>query len=106
MSFITLEDLGITEPVPGFKGKFVHSKKTTTAFWNITEGSILPKHSHIHEQITIVTLGELELTIEDMAKVMKPGLVAVIPSCSLHSAKALTYCEVTDIFTPVRKDYK
>lgn len=106
MAFISFDDLMISEPVPGFKVKFVHSEKATIAFWNITEGSVLPSHNHIHEQITIVTKGELELTIENKTQIMKPGMAAVIPSEALHSAKALTYCEVTDIFSPVREDYK
>lgn len=33
-------------------------------------------------------------------------MIAIIPSNIPHSAKALTACKVTDIFSPVRKDYK
>lgn len=106
MKFISLGNLKVSEPVPGFKVKFVHSERTTIAFWNITEGSVLPSHNHFHEQVSIVTLGELELTVEDKTQVMKPGMTAIIPSSAMHSAKALTYCEVTDVFSPVRDDYK
>lgn len=106
MSFISLDDLRITEPVPGFKVKFVHSERTKIAFWKITEDSVLPPHQHLHEQTVIVTKGEFELTIAEAKRIMKPGDIGVIPSNVLHSAKALTYCEVTDVFSPVREDYK
>jgi len=53
-----------------------------------------------------VTKGELELTIDQETRIMKAGMVAVIPSNTNHSARAITKVEVTDVFYPVREDYK
>ena len=106
MNFIELKNIEQIEPLNGFKVRFVHSEKMTLAFWEITANSILPEHSHVHEQVSMVTKGEFELTIEGETKILKPGMVAIIPSNARHSAKAITDCEVTDAFYPIREDYK
>ncbi len=93
------------EIIPGFKARFVHSQQMTIAYWEIEKGSELPLHSHLHEQIALVTKGSFELTIDGKTKTYKPGKIAVIPPHVEHSGKALTYCEITDVFSPVREDY-
>lgn len=35
-----------------------------------------------------------------------PGMVAFIPGAVPHSARALTACEVLDVWHPVREDYR
>ena len=54
----------------------------------------------------MVTKGEFELTINCETRILRPGNIAVIPSDVLHSAKAITDCEITDVFYPIREDYK
>jgi len=90
----------------GFKGRFFHTNSYTVAFWEIEEGSILPLHAHIHEQSTQIIEGKLEMTIGDKTMVLEPGMIVSIPSNVMHSGKALTTCKLTDIFCPVREDYK
>lgn len=94
------------EIIKGFKGRFVHANSFTIAFWEIEQGAILPQHSHIHEQTTQVIEGKLELVIGNVHSVLEPGMIANIPSNVIHSGKALTNCKVTDVFSPVREDYK
>lgn len=102
---IELSSLGYFAPFEGLKAKLVHTKTQTYAFWEIKKGAVLPKHRHIHEQVSMVTKGILELTINGNTTEMKPGMVAVIPSDVEHSAVALTDVEVTDVFSPVREDF-
>ena len=33
MAFLELEDIEVKEPVPGYRGRFVHSEKMTLAYW-------------------------------------------------------------------------
>ena len=106
MKFVDLKDIPQLEPVSGFKGKFVHSFNMTLVFWEIRAHSFFPEHSHVHEQLSIVTKGEFELTIDGKTMILRPGIVAVIPSNARHSGRAITDCEVTDVFSPVREDYK
>ena len=66
----------------------------------------LPQHAHPHEQVTTVLSGELELTVAGEVKVLRPGMVAFIPGGVPHSARAITACQVLDVFHPVRDDYR
>jgi len=106
MPFIQLDTIQSTELLPGFSVKFIHSEKMTLAYWDIRAGSVLPEHSHPHEQVAAqVMSGQFELTLEGESKVMKAGDVAVIPSNAVHSGKAITDCQLLDVFSPVREDY-
>ncbi|OEK06615.1 cupin domain-containing protein [Roseivirga misakiensis] len=106
MPFINLEDIASRELLPGFSVKMIHSEKMTLAYWDIKAGSVLPEHSHPHEQIAAqVISGEFELILDGQSKVMKSGDVAVIPSNMVHSGKAITDCQLLDAFSPVREDY-
>ena len=99
-------DLEEKESIDGFKGRFLHTESFTIAFWNIKAGSILPVHSHIHEQTTQVTEGKFEMTLNGITKIYAPGTILNIPSNAEHSGKALTDCKITDVFCPVREEYK
>ena len=94
------------ELVPGFKANFVTSKNMTLAYWDIQKGSVLPEHSHPHEQVANLIEGTFELTIDGESKVLAPGMVAVIPSNAVHSGKAITDCRIIDVFYPVREEYR
>lgn len=106
MSTIDLKFIRQSEPVAGFRVRFVHSKNMTLAFWEVEANAELPEHAHLHEQVSVVTKGSFELTVDGEKQLLKPGMVAVIPSHAKHSGKALTDCEITDTFYPVREDYK
>ncbi|MGV6845306.1 MAG: cupin domain-containing protein [Lutibacter sp.] len=104
--FFDIHSIKAKELLPGFKGKFVHTKNNTIAFWEIQENAVLPEHQHIHEQTTYVVEGILELTIGKEKKVLKAGQLVVIPSNIIHCGKAQSFCKVIDTFSPVREDYK
>ena len=106
MHFIDLQQVELKEFFPGLRARMVHTDKQTFAYWEIDAGAELPAHSHPHQQTSMVTKGEMELTIDGVSQVLRPGMVAVIPSNAVHSGKALTYVEVTDVFFPARDDYR
>jgi len=103
--FKTFKDKKSREIMPGFHGRFEHSEKASMVYWEIDQGAVLPAHSHAHEQIATVYSGKFELTIDDETKVLEPGMTAIVPSNAIHSGKAITDCEITDVFVPVREDY-
>ena len=104
--YTRLSNITQNELLPGFNVRFVHGDLMTTAHWDIEKDVVLPEHSHIHEQIAIVTEGKFELIIEGKSTVCEPGGVMVIPSNAIHSGRAITDCKIIDIFAPVREEYK
>lgn len=106
MIFHERDTLETKQLVPGISGQMIHTDTMTIGYFDILKGAVLPEHSHIHEQVTNIIEGELEMTINGESKVMKAGHVATIPSNAPHSAVALTDCKVIDVFNPVREDYK
>jgi len=106
MPFIALKDIDQKELLPGFSVRFVHAEKMTLAYWSIKAGALLPEHAHPHEQVAAqVMSGEFELTLAGETRIMKAGDVAIIPSNVVHSGRAITNCEMLDVFSPVREDY-
>lgn len=106
MAVIDLSTQSEKKIFEGFYSRFVHTDQLTIAYVRIEAGRPLPPHSHPQEQITTIITGELEMTIGEETYLLKPGQVAVIPSNVIHSGRALTDCQVTDVFTPVREDFK
>jgi len=92
--------------LPGFYGKMVHGETSSLVFWDIKKGGVSPEHHHVHEQITYIMEGQLEMVIGGEKYLMTPGTVHVIPSNVRHSALALTDCKIIDSFAPARDDYR
>jgi quercetin dioxygenase-like cupin family protein len=101
-----LNDIPVKQTLPGFFGKMVHGETSSLVFWDIKKGGISPEHHHIHEQITYIVEGELEMTIGGEKYLFTPGTVHVIPSNVPHSAVAITDCKIIDSFAPARDDYR
>ena len=72
----------------------------------IKAGTIMPKHQHVHEQITYILEGQLDMEIDGVVCSLTPGCYYVIPSNIWHSATAITACKLIDVFGPVREEYK
>ena len=89
----------------GISGHYAHGEQMSFGYVTIAKGSILPDHHHIHEQITCVLSGELEMTIGGTVVLLTEGMFYVISSNTHHSAVAHKDCVVIDVFSPVRADY-
>lgn len=105
MPFIHKGSLPSKELFPGYVAKMVHTETMTIVYWTISAGAAIPEHSHLHEQVTHVLDGSFELVVDGEAKLLEPGVVAVIPSNVKHFGHALTDCQMLDVFSPVRDDY-
>ena len=99
-------DIKDKQLIEGIKGKYIHTENNTIGLVNIEKGAILPAHSHVHQQITQVLTGKLQMTIGGETKILEPDSITIIPSNTIHSALALTDCVLIDTFYPVREDYK
>ena len=106
MPFIELEKLPTKEIVPGCTGRCIHTGTMSFMYWTVAAGATVPAHSHLHEQVAQVLKGSFELTVNGETKILQPGIIAVIPPHALHNGKAITECELVDVFYPEREDYK
>ncbi len=103
--FINLEALPSKEVISGYTARSIHTGTLTFMYWTVEAGAAIPEHSHLHEQVAHVLKGIFELTVDGKTQLLKPGIVAVIPPHVTHAGKAITYCELLDVFNPEREDY-
>jgi quercetin dioxygenase-like cupin family protein len=94
------------EVVRGITGHYAHGKNLTFGYVEVKKGSILPQHHHVHEQITYILEGQLDMIIGGVPYPLTTGMFHIIPSNTPHSATAPVDCKVIDVFNPVREDYK
>ena len=74
---------------------------------DIEPDTLMPRHSHPHEQAGIIIAGEIEFTIDAETRMLKPGDVYIIPGGVEHSAISGNQpVKLLDIFSPVREEYK
>jgi quercetin dioxygenase-like cupin family protein len=106
MPFIDTRSLDGIERLPGWYGRYFHTSSMTFAHYDFTRGASIHEHFHPQEEVYEVIEGELEITIDNLARIAKPGLVAIVPANALHSVKALTDGRAIIIDHPLRSDFQ
>jgi quercetin dioxygenase-like cupin family protein len=106
MPIIDVAALRVTERLPGWFGRYFHSPNMTFAHYDFRRGSSIHEHFHPEEEVYEILQGELEITIDGVAKVIRPGLVAIVPSNARHSVKALTDGRAVIVDHPSRPDFQ
>ena len=94
------------ELVSGITGYYAHGANHTFGYVELKAGSSVPMHQHVHEQITYILEGQLDMIIGGVDCSLTAGMYYIISSNTPHSAIAKTDCKVIDTFSPVRGDYK
>jgi quercetin dioxygenase-like cupin family protein len=106
-AFLAMSALPAKEIFNGLiRGQYVHADRMTLGLVNLKANTDLPMHKHEHEQLTYVISGRFEFTIGDTKSVLEPGMCAVIPGNVMHGGRTLTACQVIDVFSPVREEYR
>lgn len=99
-------DSGYREVLPGIQLKtLAHGAKTLLAGFQLKKGSLLPRHSHPHEQTGYLVSGALRLTINAQTFTAGPGDSWCIPGGVEHEAAVLADSVAIEVFSPVREDY-
>ena len=88
--------------------RLVTGERSMLAHVYLAADSVVPRHSHDHEQFSYILQGALHFWIgEDESEevIVRAGEVLHIPSNVPHKAKALEDTIDLDVFTPVRQDW-
>ena len=104
MPIVDTNALKVVERLPGWRGRYFHSENMTIAHYEFERGSTIHEHFHPQEEVYEVIEGELEITIDGVAQLARPGLVAVVPPNARHSVKALTDGRAIIVDSPRRRD--
>jgi quercetin dioxygenase-like cupin family protein len=90
MPFVDTSSLDVIERLPGWHGRYFHSSNMTFAHYDFKRGASIHEHFHPEEEVYEVIEGELEVTIDGVAQIVRSGTVAIVPVNVRHSVKALT----------------
>lgn len=99
---ITVEKLkgGLTRQV-------LHTDALTIARITLAAGAVVPRHSHVNEQISTVERGRLRFVFDDSKEIdAAAGESLVIPPGVPHEVRALQDSVALDVFAPAREDWK
>jgi quercetin dioxygenase-like cupin family protein len=91
---------------PLFSRQVVHGDRITIARIELAKGCVVPEHAHVNEQITMLQQGRLLFRIGGRELTLEAGDVLHIAAHEPHSVEALEDCQVTDVFSPVRDDWR
>ncbi len=91
---------------PTFARQVIHAGQLTVARVWLKKGAVVPEHSHVNEQISMIEQGKLLFFIEGRHVLVEAGQALEIPPNVPHSAEAVEDCVAMDLFTPVREDWR
>lgn len=83
----------------------VHGEKTLMTEFILRKGSLLPSHSHVHEQTGYLVSGKMLLTIGDDTHEIVAGDSWNIPSDVPHQASIIEDAVAIEVFSPCRDEY-
>ena len=73
---------------------------------DLDPNSVVPVHSHPHEQMGLMLSGRLRFTVGGITRTLGPGDLWRIPGGVPHSVAALDEPAIAlDVFHPIRQDY-
>ncbi|MCP4021626.1 MAG: cupin domain-containing protein [Desulfobacteraceae bacterium] len=104
--FDKYNDKNFTSPIEGIEMKtLVWGDKSLLSRFHLKKGSLLPKHSHPHEQTGCMLSGKMKLFIEGKEFLTEPGDTWSIPGDVEHWAQVIEDSVAIEVFSPVREDY-
>jgi quercetin dioxygenase-like cupin family protein len=106
-AFGSVSSLELQRIWDGVHGRVVHGDRITLGVIELDPGSVIPEHSHEHEQVGLCLSGSLSFRVGDEARDLGPGESWVIPSDVPHEVHVgVDGAVVIDVFTPIRDDWR
>jgi quercetin dioxygenase-like cupin family protein len=104
MAIVDTAELTVVQRLPGWRGRSFNSPNMTFVHYEFDAGASIHEHHHAQEEVWNVIEGELEVTIDGVPHLAKPGMVAITPPNTRHSVRALTAGRAIVVDTPLRLD--
>lgn len=98
-------DQPVEELGPGLGRQLLNGERLTVARILLAAGTVVPEHSHDHEQVANVLEGRMRFRVGGEAVDVGAGESLLVRSNVPHSAEALEDSVVLDVFAPVRDDW-
>ena len=99
-------DDGFRPLLPGIQFKTpVWGDRTSLSVFHLAKGSVIPLHSHPHEQTGFMVSGHMRFTTGSESMDALPGDSWCIPGGMEHAVDIIEDSVVVEVFSPVREDY-
>lgn len=107
MPLIESSEVEPVEMLPGvFRRTMTDGEKMMLCEVKMDAGSVVPMHTHPHEQTGYCASGRIRMVIADEVREMGPGGCWMIPGGVEHEATALEDSVFIDVFSPPRDEYR
>ncbi|MEX1018221.1 MAG: cupin domain-containing protein [Litorilinea sp.] len=107
MYFLSPEDRDPKTLFGAVTARTMWGEKMLLSLVELPAHSVVPMHSHPHEQVGIVLEGNPTFIVGGEERTLKPGDMYVIPGGVEHSVLAGdSDGKALDVFSPVREDYQ
>ena len=102
-----LGDLELQRIWDGVAARAVHGERLTLALVELDPNSVVPEHTHDHEQLGLVLQGRVTFRVGDDTRELGPGGTWQIASNVPHEVQAgPDGAVVVDAFAPARDDWR
>ena len=107
-AMLTLRDsVRAVEMFPGVVRRTLNAgERTMLCEVELARGSVVPEHTHPHEQIGYLARGRLRFRIGDEVRDIAQGDSWLVPGDVPHEVTALEDSIAIDIFSPPREEYR
>ncbi len=95
------------DPFPGVRMSTMEGEKMTLSVVEMQPHSVIPEHSHPHEQIGYMVEGEAEFVVAGEPVLVRAGQMWRLPGGTPH--KVITHDQAMraiDVFYPIRDDMR
>ena len=105
MTFFTVSELPGTEMLPGIMRRAVYLDNVMITFFDFEPNTVVPEHSHPHEQTGYLVSGRMKFIVGDESFEAGPGDSWCLPGHVPHAAEVLEDSVMVEVFSPLRDDY-
>ncbi|HEY2659113.1 MAG TPA: cupin domain-containing protein [Caulobacteraceae bacterium] len=105
MPFVDIGQLVPFEKGVGWRARLFHSETMTISHWEFDGGATVHPHFHPQEEVWEILSGAVEVTIDGVSQIARPGVAAVVPPNVIHSVRVIEAGTAVVIDHPLRLDF-